>query len=70
MNEIFERTAFLEMQDYPRDWRDCIKQSVSEFNDKVRDSVNQFGITYDEFYDNCIKNYPKFKSQKIHSLWY
>lgn len=69
MKEIFERTRFLEIQDYPRDWRDCIKQAMSEFNDEVRDAVNQFDISYEEFYDNCTKCYPKFKSSMISSLW-
>lgn len=69
MEEIFKRVAFLEIQDYPRDWRDCIKQAMGEFNDEVRDAVNQFDITYDDFYDNCVKCYPKFKSKAINSLW-
>ena len=61
MREIFERTRFLEIQDYPRSWQDCLNQALSEFNNASRDVVNCFDITYEEFTDNCIKCYPKFK---------
>lgn len=64
MREIFERTRFLEIQDYPRSWQDCLTQAIGEFNNSVRDSVNCFDITYDEFYDNCLKCYPAFKAKR------
>jgi hypothetical protein len=64
MREIFERTRFLEIQDYPRSWQDCLKQALSELNDASRDAVNCFDITYDEFYENCLKCYPSFKAKR------
>ena len=70
MELILKRARFLELQDYPRDYRDCIKQAMGEFNDTVRDAVNQFDITYDEFYENCIKCYDKNKKEEINRRWH
>lgn len=68
MREIFERTRFLEIQDYPRSWQDCLKQALSELNDASRDAVNCFDITYDEFHDNCFRVYPLFKRGELRYL--
>ena len=70
MKEIFERTRFLEIQDYPRDYRDCIRQAIQEFNDVARDAVNQFDITYDQFFENCIKCYDSRKRKEVRTLWF
>lgn len=68
MKQIFERTRFLEIQDYPRSWQDCLRQALGEFNEVSRDVVNCFDITYEEFAENCFKNYPLFKRSELRFL--
>lgn len=69
MEDILKRARNLELNEYPRDHRDCIKQGMSEFNDDVRDAVNVFDITYDEFFDNCVDCYNSMKKEEIRNRW-
>lgn len=71
MNDVFKRTAFLEISEYPRDYRDCLKQAVHELmsSDGLRDAYIMFDIGYDEFIDSACKDYLKFKYEIIKTYW-
>ena len=71
MNEVFRRTMFLEMNNYPISHKDCVIQAVKEIvpENEIIDMYSLYGITYDEYIDDMAKAYLRFKSQKVREMW-
>ena len=71
MNEVFNRTMFLEINEYPRDYRDCVRQAVIELvsSEQLRDLYTLYGITFDEFVEDAAKAYLRHKAEKIREAW-
>ena len=71
MNEILSRARFLEINEYPRDYRDCVKQAIDELvvPDEMRDLYNIFGINHDEYIENMCEYYLRYKSQLVSEQW-
>ena len=71
MEEVFKRTALLEINEYPRDYRDCLKQAVKEcVSDKeLRDTYNLLDITYDQYIEDLCRSYLTFKRKLLSSYW-
>ena len=71
MNEVFDRTMFLEMANYNNDSREYLKQAVKELvSDKeLQDIYNINGITYDEYIEDMTNAYLRYKSQKMSEIW-
>ena len=71
MNEIFKRTALLEINEYPRDYRDCLKQAVKECmsDTDLKDSYNLLDITYDQYIEDLCRSYLGFKRDLISAYW-
>jgi hypothetical protein len=65
MNDIFKRTAFLEINEYPRDYRDCLRQAVNELMSAkdLRDTYNLLDITHDEFIQDMCDSYLRYKHE-------
>lgn len=71
MSEVFKRARFLEINNYPVDHKDCIRQAVKELisDYELIDLYTLYGITYDEYIDDMSKAYLRFKSQNLSELW-
>lgn len=71
MNEVFKRARFLEINNYPTDYRDCIRQAIREIVPEYEliDIYTLYGITYDEFIEDISCAYLRYKSQKISDAW-
>lgn len=71
MNEVFSRTMFLEMSNYPSDYRDCLRQSVKEIvpDYELRELYSIYGITYDQYINDMSNAYLRYKSQKVSEMW-
>lgn len=71
MNEVFKRTMFLEMSNYPTHHRDCVIQAVKEIipENEIIDLYTLYGITYNEYIDDMSAAYLRFKSQKVSEMW-
>ena len=71
MTDVFERTALLEINEYPRDYRDCIKQAVKECvsDEELRDTYNLLDITYDQYIEDLCRSYLSFKRDLISACW-
>ena len=67
MNEVFKRTAFLEVNEYPRDYRDCLAQAVKECMtvEDLRDTYNLLDITHDEFIEDLCDSYIRYKHELV-----
>jgi hypothetical protein len=63
MNEVFKRTAFLEVNEYPRDYRECLRQAVHELMtpEDLRDTYNLLGTNYEEFINDMSDSYIRYK---------
>lgn len=72
MNEVFDRTMFLEMRNYPRDYRECLKQAVNEImsNEELRETYTMYGLDYDQYLEDMYKAYLRHKSQRISDQWH
>lgn len=66
MKEVFYRARFLECNEYPRDYRDCIKQAIKEIipDKELRDIYNAFGINFDEYCSDMANLYLNYKTKK------
>lgn len=71
MEEVFKRTALLEINEYPIDYRDCIKQAVKECvsDEELRDTYNLLDITYDQYIEDLCRSYLGFKRDLISAYW-
>lgn len=71
MNDVFKRTMFLEMNNYPSDYRDCVRQAVKELmpDYELREIYTLHGITYDEYINDMSNAYLRYKSQKVSEMW-
>ena len=71
MNEVFKRTAFLEINEYPRDWRDCVLQAINELvsNKELRDIYNMCGITFNEYVEDMCSCYLRYKQNELSQQW-
>ena len=71
MSEVFKRTMFLEMSNYPISHRDCVIQAVRELvpENEIIDLYSLYGVTYDEYIDDMANAYLRFKSQKVSEMW-
>ena len=71
MEEVFKRTALLEINEYPRDYRDCLRQAVKECvsDEELRDTYNLLDITYDQYIEDLCRSYLGFKRDLISAYW-
>lgn len=71
MEEVFKRTALLEINEYPRDYRDCLRQAVKECvsDEELRDTYNLLDITYDQYIEDLCTSYLMFKRKLLSSYW-
>lgn len=71
MNEVFSRAMFLEINEYPRDYRDCVRQAVMELvsAEQLRDLYTLYGITLDEYIEDMAKAYLRHRAEKISEAW-
>jgi hypothetical protein len=71
MREVFRRARFLEINNYPSDYRDCIKQAVRELVPEYEliDIYTLYGITYEEYIEDICRVYLRYKNQKISEQW-
>ena len=71
MNEVFDRTMFLQMANYNNNHKECLIQAVRELvSDKeLQDTYNINGITYDEYIEDMANAYLRYKSQKVREWW-
>ena len=62
---------FLEMNEYPRDYRDCVKQAIKELNkpNEMQDLYNLFGIDNEEYVHDMCECYLRYKSQQVSEMW-
>ena len=67
MNEVFKLTAILEAEQYPRDYRECLKDVMSECITAadMRDTCNMFDITYDQFFSDMCESYLRYKHELV-----
>lgn len=67
MNEVFNRTAFLEINEYPRDYRECLKQAVNEImsTEDLRDTYNLLDVTHEQFIEDMCDSYLRYKHELI-----
>lgn len=72
MNEVFDRTMFLEINNYPRDYRECLKQAVNEImsNEELREIYTMYSLDYDQYLEDMSKAYLRYKSQRISDQWH
>jgi hypothetical protein len=71
MNEVFRRARFLEINNYPSDHRDCIRQAVREIVPEYEliDIYTLYGITYEQYIEDIASAYLRYKSQKMSEQW-
>lgn len=72
LNEIIlRRTDFLVISDYPRDYRDCVRQAVDELvdNPTMSELATLFNLTRDEFKEDMCGVYDRFVRARISSQW-
>lgn len=71
MNEVFERTMFLQMSNYENDHRKCLIQAVKELvsDEELKDTYNLCGITFDEYLEDMANAYLRYKNQKVSEMW-
>lgn len=71
MNELFNRTMFLEMANYPTSPKDCIRQAVRELmpDYELIDLYRLYGITYEEYIEDMTNSYLRYKNKKIGAMW-
>jgi hypothetical protein len=71
MSEVFRRARFLEINNYPSDYRDCIRQAVRELVPEYEliDLYTLYGITYDQYIEDMSNAYLRLKNQKISESW-
>lgn len=71
MNEVFRRARFLEINNYPSDHRDCIKQAVREIVPEYElvDIYTLYGITYEEYIEDMSNSYLRYKNERISKTW-
>lgn len=67
MNEVFKLTAILEAEQYPRDYRECLKDVIRECitAEDMRDTCNMFDITYDQFFADMCESYLRYKHELL-----
>ncbi len=70
MEEVFKRTMFLEMNNYPKDYKECLIQAIRELipDYYLKDIFTIFGITYNEYIEDMANSYIRYKSQKVGDL--
>lgn len=72
LNEmILRRTDFLVISDYPRDYRDCVRQAVDELvdNPTMSELATLFNLTRDEYKEDMCGVYDRFVRARISSQW-
>ena len=71
MEEVFKRAMFLEINDYPRDYRDCVRQAISELKNpnEMIDLCNIFGIDTETYIHDMCECYLRHKSQQVSKMW-
>ena len=64
MSELFNRTMFLEMCNYPTSPKDCMRQAVKELmpDYELIDLYMLYGITYDEYLEDMTNAYLRYKA--------
>lgn len=67
MNEVFKLTAILEAEQYPRDYRECLKDVIRECitAEDMRDTCNMFDITHDQFFADMCESYLRYKHELL-----
>ena len=71
MKDIFKRTAFLEINEYPRDYRDCLRQAVHELipAKQLQETYGLFNVSYEEFIEDMCQSYLQYKCNLIRAYW-
>lgn len=64
MEEVFERTMFLEMNNYTKSYKECLIQAIKELipDYYLKDIYSIFGITYNEYIEDMSNAYLKYRS--------
>ena len=67
MNDIFKLTATLEAEQYPRDYRECLKDVMRECMtaEDIRDTCNMFDVTYEQYFDDMCQSYLRYKHELL-----
>lgn len=67
MSEVFERAMFLEMCDYPRDYRECVSQAIDELvsDEELADTYNLYGISHEEYVQDMAQAFLRYKASEI-----
>lgn len=67
MNNIFKLTAILEAQQYPRDYRECLKDAIKECMtaEDLRDTYNLLDVTHDQFIEDMCQGYLRYKHELL-----
>lgn len=70
-SEVFRRARFLEMNNYPMSPRECIVQAVRELvpENELIDMYALYGITYDEYIEDMVSCYMRYKTEEVTKLW-
>ena len=66
MEEVFERTMFLEMNNCRKHYKECLVQAIKELIPEyyLKDIFTIFGITYNEYIEDMANSYIRYKNQK------